>query len=334
MDGERLEPGRVTVEHRGEYVVRTAGGDVRAKLPGKTLHEASSRADLPAVGDWLVLELVGPKDALVRGALPRRSKFSRKVAWTDTEEQIVATNVDVVFIVSSLNSDLNLRRIERYLTLTWESGAMPVVVLTKSDLALDVEMALLDAASVAPAVPIHAVSAVNDEGIDDLRTYLTGSRTVALLGSSGTGKSTLINRLVGNDVQKVQDIRADDKGRHTTTTRELLIVPGGGVLIDTPGMRELQLWDADEGLGGAFSDIEELAAECRFRDCSHDAEPGCAVVAAVTDRTLPVERLDSYRKLQRELSYLARRQDQRAQVLEKRKHKIMTKEYRRRGARP
>ncbi|MEA2499827.1 MAG: ribosome biosis GTPase / thiamine phosphate phosphatase, partial [Actinomycetota bacterium] len=278
-DQTTFEPGRVTVEHRGEYVVRTEDGDVRAKLPGKMLHEATSRADLPAVGDWLVLERVGPDAALVRGTLPRRSKFSRKVAWTDTEEQIVATNVDVVFVVTSLNSDLNLRRIERYLTLAWESGAMPVVVLTKADLATDVDQALLDAASVAPAVPIHAVSAVNDEGVDDLRTYLEGARTVALLGSSGTGKSTLINRLVGTEVQKVQDIRADDKGRHTTTNRELLLAPGGGVLIDTPGMRELQLWDADEGLGGAFSDIEELLEGCRFRDCSHDSEPGCAVLA-------------------------------------------------------
>jgi ribosome biogenesis GTPase len=325
------EPGRVAAEHRGGYVAKTTEGDVRVKVPGKLLHDATGRADLPAVGDWVALERVGPGDAVVRGILPRRSKFSRKVAWVDTEEQIIAVNVDVVFVVSSLNSDLNLRRLERYLTLSWESGAMPVVILTKSDLALDVEGAILDVSTVAPGVPIHAVSAVEDEGVGTLRGYFEGAKTVALLGSSGTGKSTLINRLLGEEVQEVRDIRDDDKGRHTTTSRELIVMPGGGVVIDTPGMRELQLWDASDGVDGAFSDISELAAGCRFRDCKHGTEPGCAVAAAVAAGSLPAARLANFHKLQRELQHLARRQDQRAASNEKRKYKVLTKAMRREG---
>jgi ribosome biogenesis GTPase len=319
----------VTAEHRGEYSVFTEIGDLRAKLPGKTFHDAGGRSDLPAVGDWVVIEPLGGTDAIVRATLPRRSKFSRKVAWVDTEEQIVAVNVDVVFVVTSLNSDLNLRRLERYLTLSWESGAMPVVVLTKSDLALDVSQAIADTQEVAPGVPVHAVSAVENDGVDELREYSSGARTIALLGSSGTGKSTLINRLMGREIQKVQELRGDDKGRHTTTTREMLVLPEGGVLIDTPGMRELQLWEAGEGLGEAFQDIEELAAGCRFRDCSHVSEPGCAVQAAIESGSLPIARLESYQKLQRELHHLALKQDQRAAANEKRKYKIRTKEYRR-----
>lgn len=328
FEKDSLEPGRITAEHRGSYSVTTATQDLRAKLPGKVLHDAQGRSDLPAVGDWVALEALGGADAIVRGTLPRRSKFSRKVAWVDTEEQIVAVNVDVVFVVTSLNSDLNLRRLERYLTLAWESGATPVVVLTKSDLALDVSQAIDDAEEVSPGVPVHAVSAVENEGVDTLREYASDSRTIALLGSSGTGKSTLINRMMGREVQKVQDIRADDKGRHTTTARELLVLPDGGVLIDTPGMRELQLWEAGEGLGEAFQDIEELAQTCRFRDCSHRTEPGCSVHAAVDSGSLPVGRLESYQKLQRELRHLAIKQDRRAASNEKRKYKILTKSHR------
>jgi ribosome biogenesis GTPase len=326
---EGSSPGRVIAEHRGEYSVMTAAGEVRAKLPGKSLHDAEQRSDLPAVGDWLALEATGPGRASVRAILPRRSKFSRKVAWAKTEEQIVAVNVDTVFVVSSLNSELNPRRLERYLTLAWESGATPVVVLTKSDLALSLPDALEDARDVSPGVPVHAVSAVDDVGVDELRPYFDGAKSVALLGSSGTGKSTLINRLIGRDVQRVQDIGPGDKGRHTTTARELLVLPTGGVVIDTPGMRELQLWDAGEGLGDAFQDIEEIALACRFRDCAHESEPGCAVRAAIRTGSLPEDRLESFHKLERELRYLAVRQDQRAASLEKRKFKVLTKAQRR-----
>jgi ribosome biogenesis GTPase len=319
----------VTAEHRGGYIVRTETGDLRATVTGRALHDASGRGDLPAVGDWIALERLSDEEGIVRGILTRRSKFSRKVAWNETEEQIVAVNVDALFIVTSLNSDLSLRRIERYLTMAWESGAMPVVILTKSDLADHVADAVAEVITIAPGVPVHAVSAVEGDGIDELGPYFEGAKTVALVGSSGTGKSTLINTLMGQETQLVKDIRSDDKGRHTTTHRELLMLPTGGLVIDTPGMRELQLWDGGEGLGTTFQDVESLVAGCRFNDCTHVTEPGCAVLAAIQDGSLPLERLESYRKLERELAYLARRQDQRAANAEKKKWKAITKSYRR-----
>jgi ribosome biogenesis GTPase len=314
--------------------VRTATGDIRGKVPGKLLHDAVERSELPAVGDWVALEQVGSDDAIIRGILPRRSKFSRKVAHFSTEEQIVATNIDFIFVVTSLNSDVNLRRIERYLTMAWEGGASPVLLLTKADLAEDVAGTMADVESVAPGVPVHVTSSIDGTGIQELAEYFSGGRTAALLGSSGTGKSTLINVLIGEDTQKVQDIREDDKGRHTTTYRELIVLPSGGVVIDTPGMREIQLWDADEGLDGAFNDIAELAAGCRFRDCSHQKEPGCAVQAAATDGTLLPERFESYMKLQRELAHLARRQDQRASSANKRQYKVLTRAMRKQMGSP
>jgi ribosome biogenesis GTPase len=333
LEVEELIPGRVAIEHRGmAFVVMTEHGNVTAKVPGRLIHEAEGRAGLPVVGDWVALQRTGPEDAIVHALLSRTSKFSRKVAHQTTEEQVLVANIDFVFIVSSLNAEMNLRRLERYLTLGWESGATPVVVLTKSDLAEDVDGALAAATAVAPGVSIHAISAVEGDGVDELLPYFRPARTVALLGSSGAGKSTLTNALMGEEIQKVQAIRSDDKGRHTTTNRELILIPGGGIVIDTPGMRELQLWDAGEGISGTFQDIEDLAAECRFRDCRHLGDAGCAVQAAVEAGTLPAARLESYHKLQRELIHLAHRQDQRAASDAKRKWKVMSKAMR--GASP
>ena len=319
-------PGRVAVQHRGGYVVYTEDGEAPARLPGRMRNEDG---DLPAVGDWLALrELPNEPGAIVEAVLPRTSKFSRHEAGKVTREQVVAANVDVAFLVSALNQDLNPRRLERYITTAWSGGASPVIVLTKPDLAEDVDGALGEAEAVALGIPIHVVNGLTGEGIDGLGAYLAGNKTVALLGSSGAGKSTLLNHLAGVEVERVRDIRHDGKGRHTTTVRHLFPIPGGGLVLDTPGMRELQLW-ADDGVDQTFADVAELAAGCRFADCTHEREPGCAVLAAHEDGRLPAERLTSYRKLQRELHHLRLKQDRRAAAEQKRQWKVLTKSYRR-----
>ena len=311
---EGLEPARVAVEHRDAYVLYTADGDRPAELSGRLRHAVVERADLPAVGDWVAIaDPQGGERALVQHVLPRRTKFSRMAA-TDhgqTVEQVVAANVDTVFLTTGLDGDLNLRRLERYLTLGWESGAAPVVVLTKTDLCDDVEAALREVEAVAVGVPVHPVSNVTGEGIDALRAYFEGDRTVAALGSSGVGKSSLVNRLTGEDLMATGDLRADGQGRHTTTNRQLLLLPGGGLFLDTPGMRELRLWESEEGLAAAFDDVAAVAAQCKFSDCAHGTEPGCAVRAALADGSLDPERLESWRKLQGELAHLAMKQDAR-----------------------
>jgi ribosome biogenesis GTPase len=243
-----------------------------------------------------------------------------------TDEQVVAANVDVVFIVMALDNDFSVRRLERYLLLARESGASPVVLLTKPDLCDDVPARVADVTVLSGNAPVHVISPKLDQNLDQVEAYLPAGKTGALLGSSGVGKSTIINRLVGRDVQKTRDIReSDSKGRHTTTHRELVFLPNGGFLIDTPGMRELQLWDVNEAVSETFDDIEALAPECRFTDCRHRDEPRCAVKAAVEEGTLAAARLESYLKLQDELGYLARQQDERAQLEEKRRSKIMGK---------
>jgi ribosome biogenesis GTPase len=319
-------PGRVAVQHRGGYVVLTENGETTARLTGKMRNDP---AGVPAVGDWLALRpLPNEPEAIVEAVLPRTSKFSRHEAGKVTREQVVAANVDFALLVAALNQDLNPRRLERYITTAWSGGASPVIVLTKPDLCDDLDAALAQVEPVASGIPIHVVNGLTGDGVEDLRRYLDGHGTVALLGSSGAGKSTLLNRVAGVELQRVADIRHDGRGRHTTTERHLFLVPGGGLVLDTPGMRELQLWD-DDAMDQTFADVTELAALCRFGDCTHEHEPGCAVIAARDDGTLPAERLESYRKLQRELQHLRVKQDRRAAAEQRRQYKVMTKSYRR-----
>ncbi|HEV8650708.1 MAG TPA: ribosome small subunit-dependent GTPase A [Actinomycetes bacterium] len=326
---EGHRPGRVVAAHRGAYVVAIGDGEVTAAVTGRLRHQAAGPADLPAVGDWVCLQ--GGADggrASVVAVLPRRSAFSRHQAGKATQEQVVAANVDVVFLVVALTGDLKPRWLERYLTMAWESGATPVVVLTKADLSDAVDEQLTEAAQVAPGVDVHAVSAVTGQGLDELAGHLEGGQTVALLGSSGVGKSTLVNHFLGREVLATAEVRADGRGRHTTTHRELFRLPGGGMLVDTPGMRELQLWSAEEGAREAFDDIDTLAAGCRFSDCRHEAEPGCAVRRAVEDGELPADRLAGWHKLQRELRALEIRHDQRARAEQRRRWRVVNKAMR------
>ncbi len=304
-----LAPARVAVEHRSEYVLYSEHGELRAELAGKLRHTDEH----PAVGDWVAVAARADEGrATIQALLPRRTAFVRKVAWAETKPQVVAANVDVVFVVCGLDMNYNIRRIERYLTLAWESGAQPVVLLTKADLCEDVESPVYEVEAVAYGVPVHAVSAPHGDGVETVRGYVPGGRTAALLGSSGVGKSTLVNALLGEELLATQEIREDGRGRHTTTHRQLVPLPDGGLVLDTPGMRELQLWDAESGLESAFGDLESLAAECRFADCTHGTEPDCAVRTALAAGTLDVERFESWRKLQRELERLERKQDGRA----------------------
>ena len=308
-----LVAGRVAVQHRGAYDVLTADGDLRCDVTGRLVHEAASPAELPVVGDWVAIATrPGEGAGTIQAVLPRRTKFSRKTAWQAAEEQVLAANVDVVFLVTSLNEDLNLRRLERYLTLGWESGAQPVIVLTKADLHPAPAAAIAEVGVIAYGVPVHAVSNRTGEGLDSIRSHLGPGVTAALLGSSGVGKSTLVNTLAGTELLATQEIREDGRGRHTTTRRDLVQLPDGSLVIDTPGMRELQLWAADDGLEEAYEDVTELFAECRFADCAHETEPGCAVQAALANGGLAPERWESYVKLQGELEHLDRKLDKRA----------------------
>jgi ribosome biogenesis GTPase len=315
--------GRVSAQHRGEYDVLTEAGELRAHIAGRLRHDASSGADLPAVGDWVAL-----RDAVIQAVLPRRSAFARKVNLAAAEAQVLAANVDTVFVVTGLDDDFSPHRIERYLTLAWESGAMPALVLTKADLCDDPLALLLQAEQVALGAPAHVVSNVTGEGLDELAPYLGPAKTVALLGSSGVGKSSLANRLLGHEAQATKALAEDGTGRHTTVARQLIRLPGGALLVDTPGLREVQLWGADDGIDQAFADVDELAAGCRFNDCAHEQEPGCAVQAAIGEGSLPRERLESYRALQRELQRLAAKQDARLRSEEKKKRVAFAKSLR------
>jgi ribosome biogenesis GTPase len=323
-------PARVAVEFNHLYRAYVDGGEVDAVVSGRLKHHAASRGDLPAVGDWVVARKRPEEDlASIVHVLPRRSRFSRKVVGSVTDEQVVAANIDVVFLVMALDADFSPRRLERYLLLARESGAAPVILLTKPDLSADLPAQVAAVVAVTNELPVHVLNPRSGDGADALRGYLGGGRTCALLGSSGVGKSTIVNRLVGADVRKTRAVREDDsKGRHTTTHRELVPVPAGGLLLDTPGMRELQLWAAGDAVEQAFDDVERYAAGCRFSDCRHRDEPRCAVKAAVAEGRLPAERLESYRALQDELAHLARQQNERALLEQKRRGRIGAKALR------
>lgn len=310
--------GRVVEVQRELVLVADGRDDFWATLAGRFRHEAVISADFPAVGDWAVVRRpAGDGRGVVLRLFERRSKFSRKAPETGLEQTLVA-NVDLALIVAAAGHDLNLRRVERYLAMVWESGAAPAVVINKSDVAEDIASAIDDVRSVSPGVRVLATSALDGEGVEEVRALVRPGQTAVLLGSSGVGKSTLVNALVGEGVQAVSQVSGHkDKGRHTTTSRKLIILPGGGMIIDTPGMRELQLLDVEEGVSQAFDDIEQIVARCRFTDCQHRAEPGCAVRAALQSGALDADRYASYRKLQREAAYEARQSDARLMRAEK-----------------
>jgi ribosome biogenesis GTPase len=322
-----LVPARVAIEFNYIYRLYTAAGELQAQHSGRLRHEAQSKDQLSAVGDWVAARpTAGEASATIEAVLPRRSKFSRKVAGELTEEQIVAANIDTVFIVMGLDGDYNLRRLERYLLLAYESGASPVVILNKSDVADHLSDDLDEIRGLTVGIPVHAISAKTRSGIEVVEGYLGPGRTGALLGSSGVGKSTLVNALIGEELLKTRDVRAaDSRGRHTTRNRQLILLPGHrGLLVDTPGMRELQLWTQNEGSRETFDDILELAQGCHFTDCRHRDEPRCAVKQAIEDGTLAADRLEGYLKLQEELQSLETRKNVRAQIDEKRKIKTVS----------
>ncbi|HEV2217039.1 MAG TPA: ribosome small subunit-dependent GTPase A [Candidatus Dormibacteraeota bacterium] len=318
---EGLQPARIAADYGAEYLVHTASESTRAVL-GRRLRSES--AVLPSVGDWVgVLPRAWDTPAVIHGVVERRTSFSRKVVHRESREQVLAANVDVAFVVASAQ-DVNVRRIERYLAMAWQSGAVPAVVLTKSDLIHAVDEIRYEIESVAAGTPVLATSAVTGDGVEDINTQLAGARTGVLLGPSGAGKSTLINRMAGAEVMQTREVFRTGEGRHMTSHRELIELPAGGLIIDTPGLREAQLWVGDGALDNLFEDIEALVLQCRFPDCEHRSEPGCAVKAALADGSLDAGRLASYRKLQRELRSIAARSDARLRADERRKWKQIT----------
>jgi ribosome biogenesis GTPase len=327
LDEDNLIAGRIAAHHRGEYVLWTAEGELRAELPGRIRYEAGVTGILPAVGDWVAARVRALEGrATIHTVLPRRTSIARKEVLGGSQAQVLAANVDTAFLLNGLDADFSIRRLERYLVLAWESGAEPIVVLTKTDLAPDLAEQLLEVDAVAIGVPVYPVCNISGDGVDAVRDHLRPAKTSVVLGSSGVGKSTLINRIAGKEVMRTSAVAPDGTGRHTTTHRELIRLPGGGLVIDTPGLRELQLWEGDSS--AAFSDIEALAMECRFSDCAHVHEPDCAVLGAVDDGTLELDRLRGWRKLQRELAAIAARTDRRLAAERKRRWKQHTRSIR------
>jgi ribosome biogenesis GTPase len=335
LDGRDVIPARVAVQHRDVYTVFSEAGEITARISGKIRYEATSKADYPAVGDWVAVSPTGDGgNAVIRATLPRRTYFSRKAILAGgtarsggkTEEQVIASNVDVVFLVTGLDGDYSIRRIERYLALAWESGASPVVVLNKTDVCEDLKAQVDEVEQAMSLVPVYATSAKTGEGMNSVRSLLAEGKTGVLLGSSGVGKSTIINHFLGREVLAVKSVREyDSRGRHTTTKREMVLLPGGGIVIDTPGMREIALWTDQQGVNRAFDDIEQLAECCRFRDCRHRSEPGCAVRDALEDGSLDPSRYKNYLKLKREAAFVESRQTRKARIEEKARGKRIAK---------
>ena len=324
-DELKLLPARVFRQDTNQYHLLSAQGKMVGVLPGKFRQEALSKADLPTVGDWVVVSPIDSDETdrvQIEKLLERKSKFSRKEAGEVHDEQVVASNIDTVFIVSALDRDFNLHRIERYLLLSWTSGALPVLILNKSDVCKNIEKKVRDLEVIAMGSPIHVMSAKDNSGLDPLRGYLTTGSTCAFLGSSGVGKSTIINELLGYEKFDTGEVRSDDsRGRHTTTFREMVEATGGGMIIDTPGMREIQLWADNVSLAHSFQDIETLAASCKFSDCKHDTEPNCSITKAVSNGDLEPERLARYFRLSQELEHFARRQNAAARTGKKQQYK-------------
>ncbi len=324
-----LVPARVIVQQRDLYVLATPMGEATAQLSGRFAHDAEAGA-YPVAGDWVAAAVRSAEaSATIHHVLPRRTAFVRKAAGGSGGAQVVAANVDVALLVASLNADLNARRIERYLVTAWESGASPVVVLTKADLCVDRDELKAWIEAVALGIPVHVVSALTGEGLEGLSASLAPGQTAALLGSSGVGKSSLVNALAGANLMATRAIREEDgRGRHTTTHRQLVLLPNGRLVLDTPGMRELGLWNADAGVAATFADVEALASQCRFDDCAHETEPDCAVQAALADGSLDEGRWRSYAKLQRELAHLARKDDPRERAEQRKVWIKRAKNYR------
>jgi ribosome biogenesis GTPase / thiamine phosphate phosphatase len=325
-----LLPGRVTIQHKDRYVLFTERGEMNGTVSGKFRFEVSGLHDFPAVGDWVVFEInSGDQSAVIHHVLDRRSKFSRKVAGDRPDEQILAANIDFVFLVMGLDANYNVRRLERHLLAASESGGRTVIILNKSDACPHLEECIQEVLSIAHSIDVIVMSALRKENILPLAALLIPGTTGVLLGSSGVGKSTIINLLLNKEHGKVQHVReTDSHGRHTTAHRELLMLPNGGMIIDTPGLRELQLWSGEEGLQESFDDIEELAANCRFRDCRHETEPGCAVLTALEEGSIGLERYESFQKLQNETLFQNTKNNTKNKRLEKENRKKVTKQLR------
>ncbi len=316
-------PARVIARHRTVYRVVCAEGDLEAVIAGKVRYRAANKSEYPVVGDWVAVSpRIDEGTAVIHDILPRQTWFSRKAPGIEIEEQVFAANIDTVFWVSSLNKVLNTRRIERFMVSVWDGGAAPAIILNKADLCESVDEQVAKVEIAAPGVPVLVMSAKQGIGLEQLTPYLQAGKTVIFIGQSGVGKSTIINRTVGKDVLKTGDIReSDDRGRHTTVSRQLIVLPGGGMVIDTPGIRELQIWDLDQTGLEAFDNLEELATQCRFADCRHESEPGCAVKAAVEDGIIDRKRHENFMKLRRELDYLQTKVDFSARSEEKKRLK-------------
>ena len=300
-----LEPARVLSQEKGFYRIITNKGEKLAELSGRFRFQATVSSEYPAVGDFVLVNWnESGNSSIIESLLPRKSAFVRKAAGEPQQEQVVAANIDIVFLCMALNNDFNLRRLERYISIAWDSGAIPVVVLTKSDLCDDLEQKLSEVSSVAFGVDILVTTSTEENGYRELLPFISEGKTIAFIGSSGVGKSTLINRLLGKEKLKTNGLRNDDKGRHTTTHREVFLLPSGGMVIDTPGMREFGMWDNDAGIEKTFMDIEALASQCKFRNCTHTNEPGCAIQKALEMEELEMSRWQSYQKLKAENDYL------------------------------